>query len=498
MPEAVSAFGVELPGHPRCFRAFVPLSADSLAPDANSGWAHVAMLGTWEGHSAGKFEFTRETFRQILANFRRQKNPIPYDYEHDTFDGSKTGPKPASGWVRMLELRNQGSELWAYVDWTPRAAEMIRAGEYRFCSPVVDLESRSRETNEDVGAELLSVALTNNPFLDGQHPLKLTMVAAGAASGASPTVRPATQSFGDVVERALPGEASPPTASHQPPTSLAEAPPVAQPSADLLTPPSAAQVEDVAPADIDAVDASALLKALADGAGIDKAQALAALFDMQDKLIELLQDTIDIDGTPAELRAMSNKPVTPPVTTPTTEPVTPPATPPVVAPPTAAPPATAPAADVSDDVRLAAIERERDKETIATLSARLEVIEAERAAEKKAAIAALVDSKIADGYIQPAARDAAIWAFTANRARAEEIYASKIVPVGTRQSTQPASSAVASSEHPTNPGAPAGAVDLSQFSRQEQAEIQCLMGARKTQRQAADIILARRNARATN
>ena len=61
--------------------------------------------------------------------------------------------------------------------------------------------------------------------------------------------------------------------------------------------------EDVTPGDADSLDANALLQALADGAGVDKAQALAALLDRQDKLIELLKTAIKRDEPPAESNA---------------------------------------------------------------------------------------------------------------------------------------------------------------------------------------------------
>lgn len=138
--------------------------------------AHLFTFGEWQGHSNGSFEFTPEVAKQIIANFEAQKNPVPFTYEHDFQPGQ---PRPASGWVQSLELRDDG--LWAKVEWTKRAAEMIRAGEYRYCSVVVDFESTDRKTGEPIGPELLEVGLTNTPFVDGQEPLAASSVAARKA-----------------------------------------------------------------------------------------------------------------------------------------------------------------------------------------------------------------------------------------------------------------------------------------------------------------------------
>ena len=458
MEAVLPAFPIELRGRSKCLRTFFSLKDAQLDAGSNSGWAHVAMLGEWDGHSKGSFAFTQEAFSQILKNFSAQSNPIPWDYEHDTFSAVSTGPKPASGWIKRLELRNNGTELWAYVDWTQRAAQMIRDGEYRFCSPVVDFESIDRKSNEPIGAELLSVALTNNPFLDGQQPLKLTWTAAAEPKGAPQQPPP------------VPAMAAPPHVDAIPPP-----PPAA-------TDPDAA---DDALGDGSDADASALLNVFADASGLDRAQTLAALMDLKDFIVNALQRTVGKDGTSAEqaTRTMtvekkpdptSAAPPTTPITTTTSAPTTP-AT------------VTTAAAPGGDGLTLDALERENDKALIERMKKRLDAIEAERAEEKKQAIAQLVDEKIATGHVLVEQRENAIWAFTQDRARAEQIYAHQVVSIGQRQSqtaTAPTGAAHGASD--------AEVIDVSQFSRGELMTIDCLIGAHKTQAQAVAIVLKQR------
>ena len=283
-------------------RSMLPL----VAKDAAKTWVHFTIDGEYEGHPAGAFSFDPEVHGQILANFERQANPIPLTYEHPKYDDGQ--PKPAAGWVHSLELRTDG--LWGLCEFTARAAEMIRAGEYRFTSVVVSFDSTDRKSGEPCGAEMFEVALTNTPFIDGQEPIRLSR-RAGAARGFEMAIDrkklmealdqlPKDASVDDyhkaldavaLMEDALAGgsdapDASPdatpaPMAAPAPEAELAVAPPVtvgATPAAELADPaqsppPSAA-----------AADALALLMT---ATGLDEAGVLAFLNDHQDDLKKL-------------------------------------------------------------------------------------------------------------------------------------------------------------------------------------------------------------------
>lgn len=157
-----------------------------LAPMVRDGaaqvWIDLAFEGTWHGHRAGSFTFSREVFATIVANFRRNPNPIPLDYEHAT---EHAIPAPASGWVQDVEVRDIGgvAHLYALVELTDEAAQWVREGRYRFSSAVVDFASRDLASGDDIGAELLSIALTNVPFIRGQAPIRLSRAASLALSG---------------------------------------------------------------------------------------------------------------------------------------------------------------------------------------------------------------------------------------------------------------------------------------------------------------------------
>jgi phage I-like protein len=113
--------------------------------------------------SKGTLLFDAEAATQVMAAFQAQGNELSIDYEHQ----SLTDPPvraPAAAWFG-LEVRADG--LWAVnVRWTRDADAHLRAGEYRYFSPAVELDS-------DTGRvlRLINLALTNLPATRAMKPL---------------------------------------------------------------------------------------------------------------------------------------------------------------------------------------------------------------------------------------------------------------------------------------------------------------------------------------
>lgn len=121
------------------------------------------------------FVFTRRHAENAVAWFNRVRRMLAIDYEHQSIDRYNTRPdglRPAAGWIGGLELRDDG--LYAVnVSWTPRAAELLRGGEYRYFSPVIYW---SDADHTDLAA-LGPVALTNDPAMHGLQPLAASRTA---------------------------------------------------------------------------------------------------------------------------------------------------------------------------------------------------------------------------------------------------------------------------------------------------------------------------------
>lgn len=149
-----------------------------ISSDAPTAWVHVAYDGSWEGHESGPFEFTQDTFAEVIANFERQLNAVKLDFDHETVFSD--GAAPARGWVHRLEVRKGDDDdpyevsLWALVEFGPEAVSINRDGGYRFCSGVFEFDAVDRVTGDECGCELTSLALTDSPFIDGQRPIQLS------------------------------------------------------------------------------------------------------------------------------------------------------------------------------------------------------------------------------------------------------------------------------------------------------------------------------------
>ena len=146
-------------------------------------WNQIAYEGEWSGHAAGPFQFTRETFERIIENFRRREQGIPATYGHPR-DSVQAATSGQAG--RVVDLRigedhkGRGASLEALIRFTPKAAEMVRAGELEHCSVVVGFESVDEVTGDDIGPELFELGLVVQPFLADMRPLQLSAAHRGA------------------------------------------------------------------------------------------------------------------------------------------------------------------------------------------------------------------------------------------------------------------------------------------------------------------------------
>lgn len=135
----------------------------------------VLRTGVFHHSYYGKFTITEETLQTMVRNFNETRPEPPtemvVDWEHmSTADPPQRSP--AAGWVKSLNAKGDG--LFALVEWTEEAAEEIRKKEYRFISPEFVLDYKDKETGKGIGPTLLSVALTNRPFLEGMEPVVLS------------------------------------------------------------------------------------------------------------------------------------------------------------------------------------------------------------------------------------------------------------------------------------------------------------------------------------
>jgi hypothetical protein len=173
------------------------LSAIALTTPADgqpaTSWGQVFKTGKFWDERYGWFSITPKDLVQVEKNFRLgqatqgEAAPInlPFDYNHGTSKPASAELGKASGWIRDVELRANGEELWALVEWTPEAAEMIAAKEYQFVSPTFQF-NYTHSNGQKLGTTLLAAAITNRPVLEGMAPLTLSAACALRLADAPP------------------------------------------------------------------------------------------------------------------------------------------------------------------------------------------------------------------------------------------------------------------------------------------------------------------------
>lgn len=120
----------------------------------------VLRVGKFNHPKYGAFEITPLVLAEMKANFDANIRGI--DMAFDYFHASDQN---ASGWVKELTLEENGTELWADVDWTPTAQRKLSEREVRYFSPDFAFKWTDPEKNTAYSNVLFGGGLTNRPFV---------------------------------------------------------------------------------------------------------------------------------------------------------------------------------------------------------------------------------------------------------------------------------------------------------------------------------------------
>ncbi len=139
------------------------------------GWYHLAPRGEFSGiddltGAVVTQTLDDEAFAAILADFNQQAaaenfSGILIDYDHFSSDPDKSSE--AAGWITELQVREDG--LWFRVRWSNIGESNLKAGCYRFISPVFGGAYTDKTTARPV--KLLAAGLTNDPNFKTLRPL---------------------------------------------------------------------------------------------------------------------------------------------------------------------------------------------------------------------------------------------------------------------------------------------------------------------------------------
>ena len=149
-----------------------PIGAIELTADKPTSTIQFSKTGDFKSSRYGKFSITVDHIDKMVENRTKAVSDPPVDYHHLSLSAILPDQALAAGWIKNLEKRDDDS-LWGSVEWTPKAAQHIRDGEYKYISPVILWDGKN-EQGESQGATLMSAALTIYPFLKGMQPVALS------------------------------------------------------------------------------------------------------------------------------------------------------------------------------------------------------------------------------------------------------------------------------------------------------------------------------------
>lgn len=122
--------------------------------------------GTFFHEEYGKFSIDPKMLQEMVTNFQSKVRgvDIAIDYKHASED-------IAAGWVKEVYLSEDGSELWAKVEWTPTGEKVLAEKEFRYLSPEFVYQYQDNESLKKFGAVLLGAGLTNRPVIKKMEPV---------------------------------------------------------------------------------------------------------------------------------------------------------------------------------------------------------------------------------------------------------------------------------------------------------------------------------------
>lgn len=120
----------------------------------------ILRTGEFSDPRYGRFEITKPMLAQMVNNFAQGvRGVIPaLDYKHESDD-------VAAGWFKRLWLADDGNELWADIEMTPKGEKILGDKEFGYVSADFDTEYQDNETLETFGCVLLGAGLTNRPVI---------------------------------------------------------------------------------------------------------------------------------------------------------------------------------------------------------------------------------------------------------------------------------------------------------------------------------------------
>lgn len=129
----------------------------------------ILRVGKFNHPTYGFFEITSQVLAEMKKNFEDRVRGIDLalDYFHES-------DRDASGWITGLVLKEDNTQLWAQVRWTPNAEKKLSHRELRYFSPDFTFKWQDPESGKTFNNVLFGGGLTNRPFVKDMQAIVAT------------------------------------------------------------------------------------------------------------------------------------------------------------------------------------------------------------------------------------------------------------------------------------------------------------------------------------
>jgi len=125
----------------------------------------IMRTGKWNHPAYGEFEITKDTLKEVKANFDNNTRGIELAVDENHEPNHK-----ALAWYKELYQVTE-NDLFAKLELTQKGADLLNEGAYRYFSPEIVFYKNDDETGKPITNMLVGGAFTNRPFFKSMQPL---------------------------------------------------------------------------------------------------------------------------------------------------------------------------------------------------------------------------------------------------------------------------------------------------------------------------------------
>jgi hypothetical protein len=120
-------------------------------------------------HDGREISVSNSDLKSMIKNFSEKIRGIDLmiDFSHNS-EGE------AAGWIKNLNLSDNGDQLWAVVDWTPTGKKSLENKSFKYISADFSFNYKDNEKRNNHGPTLFGAGLTNRPVVKAMSPIVLS------------------------------------------------------------------------------------------------------------------------------------------------------------------------------------------------------------------------------------------------------------------------------------------------------------------------------------